>query len=114
LAFFLPGNPITGNVILEDTATCGALGCLELCDEDPDCGTEDMVCCSTGWDSGVCDYNHNCETIATYSTHQSLEEYQDTVREEPSPISLNWQRFFLPILVIGTILFYFAFSRDEK
>lgn len=112
LAMFLPGNAITGNVVQD--RTCGELGCLELCDYDAGnaCSAEGTTCCYTHWDAGVCDYAFNCETVREYSLHQSLEAYQDSVRERPAPVDMGFRRFLLPLLLTFAIIGYFAWKRN--
>lgn len=107
LAIFLPSNTLTGNVIQD--GTCKGLGCVELCDSENTC-TEGLSCCQTHWDSGVCDYDVNCEKIREYSLYQSLETYQDGVREAPAPIAADY-RFFIPLSMILIIIAYFIYKR---
>lgn len=110
IAILFPSNTLTGNVVSEQ---CKGIGCVELCDTAaPVCGTG-MACCQTHWGSGVCDYETNCEQIREYSLYQSLETYQDSVREQPEYLHADWQRFFLPLLVTLGILVYFIFQRND-
>ena len=114
LSHFLPGNAITGNVIKDDVETCGTLGCLELCDAgNGTCSQEGEVCCHTHWSSGVCDLAVNCETVRSYSLYQSLETYQDSVRERPGPVQVGWSGFWLPIAIVVLVLAHFARQRSR-
>lgn len=112
IAFFVPNNMLTGKVVQSDT--CGKLGCLQMCDvnsagidtttnTDSVCG-KGTVCCMTHWSSGVCDYETNCEKIREYSLFQTLETYQDSIRESPTPIEPSFSRFFLPLIIIITCI----------
>lgn len=114
LAVFLPSNSLTGNTI--HSQTCGELGCVELCDYDAanTCSAEGTACCFTHWESGVCDYEFNCERIREYSLHQSLEAYQDSIRERPAPVDTGFSRFLLPLLVTFAIICYFAWKRKDQ
>lgn len=115
LAVFLPGNPITGNAVLEETATCGKLGCLELCEQGDfdSCSESGAICCPTQWESGVCALETECEQIRQYSLYQSLETYQDTVRERPGPVQPDWQRFLLPLFLVIGVIVYFVYKRGD-
>ncbi|HIH24137.1 TPA: hypothetical protein HA251_03830 [Candidatus Woesearchaeota archaeon] len=125
LGALFPTNSLTGNVVQDDV--CGDIGCLQLCDQDiPDgLAAQDevrdaqpandgtlgdtirpvqgsscergTVCCPTHWSSGVCDIASNCEAIRQYSLYQTVETYQDSVRERPASILPDFRRFFLPL-----------------
>jgi hypothetical protein len=120
-AVLIPSNTLTGHVVKEKS--CGSLGCSELCDPDgPNSGDDacsgGTVCCATHWQAegksqGVCDYSTNCERIREYSLYQSLEQYQDSVREKPSEIDASWARFFLPLVLCFGIVGYFVLKRNE-
>ena len=112
VAVMLPQNGLTGHIVQE--GTCKELGCVELCDQDMEntC-TDDTVCCPTHWNSGVCDYQVNCEQIREYSLYQTLETYQDGVREQPSSIDTRWNRFMIPLLVTLVIIGYFVAKRRD-
>lgn len=114
ITYFVPNNAITGNAVAEKT--CGRLGCTELCEPDMEntCSQKDTVCCSTHWDTGVCDYAVNCEKIREYSVYQNLETYQDTVREMPESVEATWQRFFFPLLLTACIIGYFVWERGRE
>lgn len=99
-ALFLPGNTLTGDAI----GTCGEIGCTELCDTKDQCTSSGQTCCFTHWESGVCDLATNCETIREYSLYQSIETYQDTVREQPSPLDPGL--FVIPLLVVAGALWF--------
>ncbi len=104
VTLFLPNNMLTGKVIQSNT--CGKLGCVQLCDvadATPVC-EKGTVCCLTHWNSGVCDYDTNCEKIREYSLFQTLEVYQDSIRESPAPIDPSFSRFFLPLIIIITCI----------
>jgi hypothetical protein len=107
LAIFIPSNTLTGHIVQE--GTCKGLGCVELCSEQMTCG-EGLTCCQTHWDSGVCDYETNCEVIRQYSLYQSLETYQDSVREKPSPITGDTY-FIIPLAIVLLIIAYFIYQR---
>ena len=112
LGVFLPSNTLTGNTVRDDVESCGTLGCSELCDpaaEENTCGGG-TTCCPTQWETGVCDYD--CATVLEYSKQMSLAAYQDSVREQPSPVDPGW-RFWLPILVVLGIVIYFFFRRKN-
>lgn len=119
LALLIPSNTLTGHIIKE--GTCKELGCVEMCDYDQiaktqqnTCKDEGTVCCFTHWNTGVCDYDVNCEKIREYSLYQSLDQYKETVSERPAPIDLSFKRFFLPMILVLSILGYFALSRNDK
>lgn len=119
LGVLFPTNSLTGNVVQDDV--CGAVGCLQLCEQDAldaptaaadgairpaegsSCG-RGTVCCPTHWSSGVCDLPTNCEAIRQYSLYQTVETYQDSVRERPASILPDFQRFFLPLGAIITLI----------
>jgi hypothetical protein len=111
LAIFMPTNTLTGNVIVE--GPCQGLGCVELCDVGADVCAKGLSCCPTQWETGVCDYSTNCERIREYSLYQTLETYQDGVREKPAPVQLDFQRFVVPLAIITIIIGYFAFKRRQ-
>lgn len=113
LAIIIPSNHLTGNVVQE--GTCKGLGCVELCEQGTDaaqstCGSG-LVCCPTQWESGVCDYDVNCGRIREYSLFQSLETYQDSVRERPQQFDM--QRFILPLVLVLGIIAYFALKKQD-
>lgn len=110
IAIFFPSNALTGNVVSEQ---CKGIGCVELCDAAAPVCSAGMTCCATQWGSGVCDYKANCGQIMEYSIYQSLETYQDSVREQPVYVRADWERFFLPLLVTLGILAYFIFQRHD-
>jgi hypothetical protein len=113
-AIFVPTNNLTGNVIKE--GPCGEYGCSELCDTDAQesACSSGTVCCPTHWASGVCDYSVNCEKIREYSLYQTIEQYQDSVREKPTPVQADWQRFFLPLILTAGIIIYFILQRKQE
>ena len=94
-ALLLPENGISGYVL---EPSCGELGCVELCDTS--CSEPGMACCPTAWGTGVCDYPESCGKIQEYADRMSLTQYQDTVRERPAPISSDWARFVIPLVVV--------------
>jgi hypothetical protein len=106
-AIFLPSNTLTGHIVQE--GTCKGLGCVELCTEQSSCGAG-LSCCQTHWESGVCDYEMNCEKIREYSLYQSLETYQDGVREQPSPVAAD-SHFIIPLAIVLVIIAYFIYKR---
>lgn len=109
LAILVPSNTLTGHIVQSNS--CKGIGCVELCDIDaPACG-EGLSCCPTQWNTGVCDYEVNCEKIREYSLYQSLEMYQDSVREQPAQIDTS--RFIIPLLLTLGILVYFIFKRND-
>jgi len=110
LAAFLPSNRISGYVVAEEPCQDGA--CLELCDDDATCTAEGAVCCTTLWESGVCDVPAHCARVYQYSEQQSLEIYQDSVRDEPGVIQ-GWTRFFFPIVLTFMVLLYFILRRKN-
>jgi len=110
LGIFFPSNAITGNVVLDNAETCGTLGCVELCDTDAACSNGE-VCCTTNWNTGVCDLEASCNKILEYSQYQSLEAYQDSTREQPSPIGITYSGFWMPLIVVFFIILYFVFRR---
>lgn len=123
LAMFVPHNSLTGKVVKDDT--CGPLGCVQLCEQNAVTSSaanqqavanddslnlsntackKDMVCCETHWSSGICDYSFNCEKVRQYSLVQTLDVYKDTVKEQPAPIQPGFDNFYLPLIVIVTII----------
>jgi hypothetical protein len=110
-AIFVPQNSLTGHIVQE--GTCKGLGCLELCDQEMENAcSEGLTCCSTQWSTGVCDYEVNCEQIREYSLYQTLETYQDSVREQPAPIEMN-AKFFVVLASVIAIILYFVFKRRD-
>jgi hypothetical protein len=114
LTFLLPSNTLTGKIVTEKP--CDGLGCLQLCDQATtdaypidSCG-KDLVCCPTHWETGVCDYDFNCEKIREYSLYQTLETYQDSVREQPSEVQPSFERFFLPLIIILVFITFVIFK----
>lgn len=100
LAFFLPGNPITGEAV----EPCP--DCLDFCENDGQCG-RGQTCCATAWETGVCGYD--CKTLGEYSEYQDVETYKDTLRGMPPEIHPGWKLFFLPMLaVLGAVAFIAA------
>jgi|GEM_PF-5690059 len=118
-AVFIPSNTLTGHIIKE--GTCKEMGCVELCDVGIEtvpegsttCEDKGTVCCFTHWDTGVCDYETNCETIREYSLYQSIEQYRNTVEERPAVIDPRLGNFFFPLVVILGIIGYFMFAREN-
>ncbi len=114
LNHYMPDNAITGNVIRDDVGTCDGLGCFELCDYDSDtCQMPGETCCFTHWESGICDIPSSCDKIREYSLYQTLETYQDSVRERPAPISTEWKGFWIPIILVLAMLAFFAWQRAD-
>ena len=112
-ALLLPSNDLTGFVAQEPS--CGALGCSELCDVgSASCSQSGMVCCATAWGTGVCDYEQDCAIVNEYSQRMSLTQYQDTVREEPSPVSSDWARFLVPLVVVLGLAVWAVMSARSK
>lgn len=110
IAVLVPHNSLTGRVVQE--GTCKGLGCVELCEQSNTCGSG-TVCCSTHWSTGVCDYEVNCEKIREYSLYQTLETYQDGVREQPSPVDPSVSRFIIPLIATVIIIGYFVIKRRD-
>ena len=111
LAIVFPSNTLTGRVIQD--GPCKGLGCVELCDQGNSTCHDGTVCCPTHWNSGVCDYAVNCEKIREYSLYQTIETYQDSVREQPAPVDTGWSRFFLPLVLCLGIIVYFMVKRED-
>lgn len=103
LGVFLPGNTVTGNTVKD---TCS--GCLELCEQGGSCTQKGMTCCFTHWESGVCSYESDCERIREYSLYQTLEVYQDTIREQAPAVQASWARFFFPLILTIACIAYFV------
>jgi hypothetical protein len=109
LSFLLPSNTLTGRIITEPP--CSGVGCVQLCDVGAeDACSREYVCCPTHWQSGVCDYSFNCEKIREYSLYQSLETYQDSVREQPASVQPDIERFFLPLVGIIVVIAFVIFK----
>lgn len=105
LAMFLPDNEITGKVV-------DCPDCVALCESDDQC-VGGRVCCGTHWDSGVCGYANECEDVREYSLYQSLDLYEDTVRNKPPAVFAGWGPFFLPMLIVLSIVVYFVWKRNN-
>ena len=110
LAALFPGQMITGNVISDEDVSCGELGCFELCDDA--CSTDGMVCCTTHWDSGICEYPQNCELLRQRSLYQTLETYQDSVREQPRHVT-SQGAFFSTILAVLLVIIGIVWTRHK-
>ena len=76
------------------------------------CG-EEFVCCRTFWQSGVCDYEFNCEKIQSYSLTQSLEEHQESIRENPELVA-DMRSFFIPLTITIAVFMYFMWKRKKQ
>ncbi|MBR9702675.1 hypothetical protein GOV10_01440 [Candidatus Woesearchaeota archaeon] len=118
-AVLLPGNPLTGNAVLQ-TESCAGLGCSELCDLNDDCGTG-MICCPSAWKDdmgemvGLCDYPNNCGVIAEYSLEGELEEFVLVRNEKPQAIAnIAFETFWLPFLIVALICIAIIYSARKQ
>ncbi len=107
LSVLWPTNPLTGS---GGESACRGPDCIELCTTTEDCSGTSRICCPTSWESGVCGYEQECQSIAAYSKRMSVELYQDTLRKRPTPVQ-GMTRFLLPILFV--LLFLYWVSRKH-